>query len=270
LQFEYYTEKTVAQCLTAINARMQAKPTSTRPALDGWVEKSGRFSLGVTMPVIGRFKRTTYLQAKLERQGAVTQIAGSVSSGVPRDGQIVVYAALAVVVLVMVLSGSLYGWLLIPFGALLYIPMKGDDANSTLLLDEIQKTLKARARPPRKASESAAKPRATRASSSTASKRPAAAKSSAAGKRASSAAPRPALDKRATSQPAPAAASDAALVRPTTPPPTPAARPSAPARPATAPTSPAARPSAAPPEPRPLFMIDEPEIDEEDTGKLIR
>lgn len=261
MQFEYYTEKTIAQCLTALNARMQAKPTSTRPALDGWVEKSGRFSLGVTMPVIGRFKRTTYLQAKLARQGGVTQISGSVSSGIPRDGQILVYAALAVVVLVMALSGSIYGWLLVPFGALLYIPMKGDDTNSTLLLDELQKTLKARAKPPRKAGDAPAKPRtsARAASAASASKRSTAAKAGASGARASAAStPRSAAVKPAAPRPALAPAS--------APAPTSAPKPAVPSAPL--PTS-AARPMAPAAEPKPLLLIDEPEIDEEDTGKML-
>lgn len=251
MQFEYYTEKTIAQCLTALNARMQAKPTSTRPALDGWVEKSGGFSLGVTMPVIGRFKRTTYLQAKLARQGSVTQISGSVSSGIPRDGQILVYAALSVVVLVMALSGSIYGWLLVPFGALLYIPMKGDDTNSTLLLDELQKTLKARAKPPRKAGDAPAKPRtsARAASAASAGKRPTAGKSSASGTRASS--PKSAPAKPAAPRPAPTPASAPAQ--------TSAPKP---AMPSATPPTPAA-------EPKPLLLIDEPEIDEEDTGKML-
>ena len=39
MQFVLYTEKTVAQSLTAINERMHVKETSTRPALDGWVAR---------------------------------------------------------------------------------------------------------------------------------------------------------------------------------------------------------------------------------------
>ena len=44
MRFILYSEKTVAQCLTSINARMHVKGSGSRPTLDGWVEKNGAFS----------------------------------------------------------------------------------------------------------------------------------------------------------------------------------------------------------------------------------
>ena len=81
MRVELYTDKTVAQALTALNERMQAPGSPSRPALDGWVEKSGQFSLGMTCEVSSRFTRTTYLRGKLEREGSYTAIRGQVSSG---------------------------------------------------------------------------------------------------------------------------------------------------------------------------------------------
>ena len=52
MQFVLYSEKTVAQRLTA-NARMQVEETALRPGVDGRVEK-GSFSLSLSTPVIGR------------------------------------------------------------------------------------------------------------------------------------------------------------------------------------------------------------------------
>lgn len=165
MRFVLYSEKTVAQCLTAVNARMHVKETSTRPALDGWVEKSGTFSLTLTAPVIGKFTRRTALTAKVERQGGVTVIEGGVPSGVSREGQAVVFVALALVALAIMGSGNvLFGVLLIPFAAYLYIPLHGDYLNSAILLDEVEKTLKAKAKPPKKLAD--AKPAARSAASS--------------------------------------------------------------------------------------------------------
>lgn len=150
MRFVFYTEKTVAQCLTAINDRMQVKATSTRPALDGWVEKGGAFALSLTSPVVGKFTRRTTLNAQAERDSGITIVRGSVPSGAPREGQAVVFIALVLVALTIIGSGNvLIGLLLLPVSAYLYIPLHGDYRNSDVLLDEVQKTLKAKLNPPK-------------------------------------------------------------------------------------------------------------------------
>ncbi len=155
MRFVLYSEKTVAQCLTAINARMHVKGTSTHPALDGWVEKGGAFALGVSTTVVGKFSRRTTLKAKVERQSGVTVIRGSVPNGGSKQGQLVVFGALALVAATMIANGNvLFALLMIPFAAYLYIPMRGDLLNSEILIDEVQKTLKAKPKPPKKLSES--------------------------------------------------------------------------------------------------------------------
>ncbi len=200
MRFVLYSEKTVTQCLTAINARMHVKETSTRPALDGWVEKGGAFSIIMTAPVVGKFKRRTALTAKVERQAGITVIQGSVPSGVSRDGQAVIFIALALVALAMMGSGNvLFGLLLLPFAAYLYIPLHGDYLNSSVLVDEVERTLKAKAKPPKKLAEgkssaaraasgtrTAAKPPAKTAAPKRAPAKPAAAKNPAAKKPAAS------------------------------------------------------------------------------------
>ncbi len=177
MRFVLYSEKTVAQCLTAINERMHAKETSTRPALDGWIEKSGTFSISLTAPVVGRFTRRTALSAKVERESGVTVIQGSVPSGVSREGQAFVFIALALVALALIGSGSvLFGLLLIPIAAYLYIPLHGDYLNSAALVDEVERTLKAKQKPPKKLSEGKAAPRTPARSAASAAKPPAAKK----------------------------------------------------------------------------------------------
>ena len=155
MQFVLYSEKTVAQCLTSINARMHVKGTTSRPGLDGWVEKSGAFAVGVTTPVIGKFTRRTFLKAKVERQNGMTIIRGSVPEGVTKQGMVVIFVALAVVAAVIMGSGSvLLGLVLIPVGAYFVILLRGDFHNSEYLLDEVRKTLKAKPTPIKKSTTS--------------------------------------------------------------------------------------------------------------------
>ena len=151
MQFVLYSEKTVAQCLTSINARMHVKGTASRPGLDGWVEKSGAFAVGVTTPVVGKFTRRTFLKAKVERQNGMTIIRGSVPHGVTKPEMAIIFVALLVVAAVIIGSGSvLLGLVLIPVGAYFAILLRGDFHNSEYLLDEVRKTLKAKPTPIKK------------------------------------------------------------------------------------------------------------------------
>jgi hypothetical protein len=172
VRFVFYTEKTVSQCLTAINERMHVKGTTTRPALDGWVEKGGAFALSLSAPVIGKFSRRTTLKAQAERESGITVVRGSVPGGTSREGQAIVFVALLLVALTIIGSGNvLVGLFLIPVAAYLYIPLHGDYQNSDVLLDEVQKTLKAKLIPPKlptdpkQAKATAAAPKPARATS---------------------------------------------------------------------------------------------------------
>ena len=179
MQFVLYSEKSVAECLTEINARMQVKATSTRPALDGWIEKSGTFSISMSAPVMGRFARRTALRAKVSRENGITVIRGSVPGGVAREQQIVVFVALAVVALTVIGSGNVFvGLMLLPLAALLYIPMQGDHLNSAVLIDEVQKALKAKPTlpktPPSKSTSESRTAKATPSRTASAKPKPAA------------------------------------------------------------------------------------------------
>ncbi len=152
MQFTLYTEQTIAQCLSALNERMHLKPTASRPALDGWLEKSGAFSLGVSSVVVGRFNRSTYLRGKLERQSGYTVIHGSVSGGASHRDKLVIFVTLALIAAALALRGSVTLALVVaPIAAALYIPLTGDHQNSETLIGELQKTLKARGTPPKAA-----------------------------------------------------------------------------------------------------------------------
>lgn len=157
MRFTYYTEKTVAQCMSALNERLQQKGTSRSPGLEGWVEKNGNFSIAVTTKVARRFPRTTRLQGKAERLGGVTIVKGSVADGAAARERIIIVVALAIVGAFIITTGNpLPGAAVIGAGILLNIPLAGDHQNSEYLTVELQKTLKAKTTPPvvvRKAAE---------------------------------------------------------------------------------------------------------------------
>ena len=145
MRFTYYTEKTVSQCMMALNERIH-----TSNKLEGWTEKSGGFALEASCKVARRFSRTTHLQAKAERQGSVTIVKGYVSDGVGPRERVVIIAALALVGLLLILGAKtlLPGVVAFAVGPLLYIPLTGDYINSKLLIGEVQRTLKAKDSPP--------------------------------------------------------------------------------------------------------------------------
>lgn len=151
MRFVMYTDKSVAQAMSAINERLHVPGTKSRPQLDGWVEKSGRFAMGVTTTVRWRFDRRTFLYGQAERQGGVTLVEGTVSGGVGRDGQIVVFGAMLIIALLTLSQGNaILAIVALLAGLALFIPMRGDYANSEILLSELQKTLNAKFTPPKK------------------------------------------------------------------------------------------------------------------------
>lgn len=193
MRFTYYTEKTVAQCMSAMNERLQQKGTSSRPGLEGWVEKNGNFSVAVTTKVARRFPRTTRLQGKAERLGGMTLVKGSVADGVALKERIIIVAVLAIIgVFIMTTGNLLPGVVVIGAGVLLNIPLAGDYQNSQFLTGEVQRTLKAKETPPVAARKTAEVKRAA------VPKKPAAAKKTAAAK--------PATAKKTTPAAKPAAA----------------------------------------------------------------
>jgi hypothetical protein len=151
MQFELYSQMTTAQCMRALTERMAARPTSTRPDLDGWVEKSGTFSLAVTSKIGRYFSRTTRLSGALARESGLTVIRGYVSDGVSPYWLRVLYGVLLLVTLGLLAVGEpLLALVAFGGGLVAYIPLRGDYVNSDILLMEIEKALKASPTPPRK------------------------------------------------------------------------------------------------------------------------
>lgn len=155
MRFVLYTEKTVAQCMSAITERLHTR--SSRGQIDGWTDKGGKFSLALTAPVLRSLKRRTVLTARAERENGVTVIRGDVPSGAGPRERAVVYGALAIGALILIGAGQiLLSVLILPAALLLYLPMKGDHDNHQTLVGDVQRTLKARSTPPKPAAGASA------------------------------------------------------------------------------------------------------------------
>lgn len=150
MRFVLFTDKTVAQCSAAINERIQAPASASRPALGGWVEKGGRFSLSLTAPVLGNLTRTTHLEAQIEREHNQTIVRGIVPDGAGPRGQVIVLIAIALTALMILMQGqAVIAVLILIAGAALYVPLRGDYQNGDRLLIEIERVLKATPKPPK-------------------------------------------------------------------------------------------------------------------------
>lgn len=150
MQFTLYTDKTVKQCLTAISERMQDKETKARPAIDGWIDKSGSFTLTTTRIVKYKFVRTTRLRGVIEREGGVTIVSGSVPNGASTKQWAMILGAVSLIALTVVANGEgLLGLIVFLVGVASYIPLTGDYHSSDYLVKELKRTLKAKDTPPK-------------------------------------------------------------------------------------------------------------------------
>jgi hypothetical protein len=169
LRFVMYTEKSVAQAMNAINERLHTPGTKSRPQLDGWVEKSGRFSMCVTSNVRWRLRRKTYLQGKAEKLGGITLLQGTVPGGVGTQGMLVIFGALVLLAILVYTQGNaLLAAAALVAGLVLYVPLVGDYQNCETLLAELQKAVNAKFTPP------SGKSTTSTATASSAARRPAA------------------------------------------------------------------------------------------------
>lgn len=142
MQFVYYSEKTVSQCMLALNERLHQKSGK----LDGWVEKNGNFSISVSTKVLRRFSRSTRLQGQVTKENGVTVVRGYVSNGADPQNRYMIYGMLLALGGLLALAGYLLiGLAIIALILPLNIPLEGDYINSQTLTGEVQRTLKAKA-----------------------------------------------------------------------------------------------------------------------------
>lgn len=152
MRFTLYAEKSVSECVKALNERIDAKKNS-KQGVRGKADKNGDFSLWISTKVIFIFKRTTTMNAKIRRESGNTLIEGFVP-----DGMSPYWMGIAGLFLVGVCAGFLLigETVLAVLGALIgaisYVILRGDYRNSDLLLLEVERTLKASPKPPKKKS----------------------------------------------------------------------------------------------------------------------
>ena len=150
MRFVLYTEKTVAQCMSAINDRLHAK---TKGGYEGWVEKNGSFSIEVDNPVFGKFRRRTRLRARAERESGVTIIRGGVAGGASPQERLMILIAIGLIGILLGLAYNLaFLVVMIPVMPIVLFALKGDYDNAQILVREVQRTLSAKTTPPKKLS----------------------------------------------------------------------------------------------------------------------
>lgn len=152
MYFELYTKKPVRECMIALYDRLHASETKTRPLLDGYIEKGGYFSLSLTSKVVYRFYHRTRLKAYAETtDDNITRIQGNVAQGASKRDVGVLMALSVAIAAVLGLNGNaLLGMVPVLVGAALYVPLVGDHQNSSILLDDLRKTLRAKDEPPKR------------------------------------------------------------------------------------------------------------------------
>jgi hypothetical protein len=140
--------------MLALNERLHQKSGK----LDGWVEKSGNFSISVSTTVLRRFSRSTRLHGHVEKENGVTVVRGYVSDGADPNNRYIIYGILVLLGVLLALAGYLLiGLIVLAIILPLNIPLEGDYINSGTLTGEVQRTLKAKASLPAAMRKPAAK-----------------------------------------------------------------------------------------------------------------
>jgi hypothetical protein len=141
MRFTFYTDKTVAQCVQALQERLQSGSK-----LQGRVDRgSPHFSLTSTTKVFRNFARSTRLQGTLTREEGVTVIKCYVSQGVERGRWLLLLlGALILAVIFYAAGNAILTIMTVLIGLWSYIPLTGDAENSDFLLRELKRVLQAK------------------------------------------------------------------------------------------------------------------------------
>jgi hypothetical protein len=141
MRFTLYTDKTIAQCIQALNERVQGGGK-----IQGRVDKANsHFSLSTSTKVLRRFSRSTRLSATLSREDGLTVIQGYVSEGMEPGRWLLIFVlVVAMTIIFYVVGNAMLMILTVLVGLWSYIPLTGDAQNSDTLLREAKRTLNAK------------------------------------------------------------------------------------------------------------------------------
>jgi len=150
VNFTLYSEKAATECIKALTERLHQSETPTRPALDGFVHKNGKFRIGVELGVFRQITRKTWVEGQIIKEGALTLIRGQVPEGATPGRQRFIGFLIPIAGGIMALRGELLlGLLAMVLIGYVLITVRGDYYNSDRLLMELEKNLKASPKPPK-------------------------------------------------------------------------------------------------------------------------
>jgi hypothetical protein len=151
MRFILYSDKSVSECIKALNERVQGGGK-----FQGQVDKAkSQFSLTTSTKVLKRFARSTRLSATITREEGVTVIQGYVSEGMELGRWLLIFAVImAAAVIFYVAGNAILGIMAALFGLWSYIPLTGDSDNSDTLLREVRRLLDAKETKPKPSSTS--------------------------------------------------------------------------------------------------------------------
>lgn len=150
MDFTLYSEKSSSDCIKALTDRLHQSETPTRPGLDGFVDKKGKFRLGIEQMVYGRIRHKTWMEGQIVKEGSVSIIKGHIPEGAPPTRQRLIALVIPIASVMLLIRGEplLAALAVVGIGYLL-VMMRGDYFNSDRLLVEVEKTLKASPKPPK-------------------------------------------------------------------------------------------------------------------------
>ena len=152
MRFTLYSEKPVAECVKALVERLGQSATSTRPKLEGYADKSGKFALGLSSNVLGGFARKTWMEGVMSKESGATVIRGTVPDGATPQRQRYIMLATPAIGLFLAVNGAmLLAFMAVVLMLIVLVTLRGDYYNGDRLLLEIERLLKANPRPPKKA-----------------------------------------------------------------------------------------------------------------------
>jgi hypothetical protein len=152
MRFTLYSEKPVAECVKALVERLGQSATSTRPKLEGYADKSGKFALGLASNVFGGFSRKTWMEGVMSKESGVTVIRGTVPDGATPQRQRYIMISTPVIGLFLAFNGALMlAFMAVVLMLIVLVTLRGDYYNGDRLLLEIERLLKANPKPPKKA-----------------------------------------------------------------------------------------------------------------------
>ncbi len=158
MNFTLYSEKATTECIKALTERLHQSETPTRPSLDGFVHKNGKFKIGVEQGVFRQITRKTWVEGQIIKDGALTLIRGQVPDGATPERQRFIAFLIPIAGVMLVIRGEvLLALLAMALIGFVLVTVRGDYYNSDRLLMELEKSLKASPKLPKSMSGGAGK-----------------------------------------------------------------------------------------------------------------